>query len=256
MARSSWLIAPVAVASLFACSSPTSTCVPGMAIDCPCSGAAHGVQICGTNGTFGACTCGGDDAGSTPDTGTTADAGAMEDAATIDANDHDANDVDAYTDPCAGHITYAGRVDNAGSVWASLPAAGGLTSLDAGNAVCESIGADHVCDYTEVLAAEAAGELASIPAGTTAWVQRTTTAQVGGVDSVAGPGGRCNNWTYATNHISDGEYITFDATGVPTYHLDNDTIFDAANPGVHTSPDLPCGGTMRSILCCNAVCTP
>lgn len=245
--------------SIVGCSNPTSTCVPGMAIDCPCSGAAHGVQICRADGTFGACECGGNDAGGV-DAAAPADAGS--DAATIetdtgvDAATSDANDVDGWVDPCLGHLTYAGRVDNAGPTWGALPQAAGYSGLDAGNAACETLGADHVCDYAEVLAAEAAGELAAVPAGTTAWVHRTTTALVGGVDSAPGPGGRCNDWTYSTNHIADGEYITFDTAGVPTYHLDNDTIFDAVNPGVHTVADLPCGGASRAILCCYAACTP
>ncbi|MFO0685124.1 MAG: hypothetical protein U0234_23900 [Sandaracinus sp.] len=260
MTRFSWALVPVALASIAGCANPTSTCVPGMAIECPCSGATSGVQICGAGGTFGACDCGGVDAGGGTDSGTVADAGSdagnVETDTGVDAATSDANDRDAWTDPCVGHVTYAARFDNAGPVWASLPASGGMTGLDAGNAQCEAIGADHVCDYEEVLVAQAAGELAGIPIGTTAWVQRTTTAQVGGVDSAPGPGGRCNDWSYATNHISDGEYITFDTAGVPTYHLDNDTIFDPNNPGVHTSADLPCGGATRSILCCNAACTP
>ena len=101
----------------------------------------------------------------------------------------------------------------------------------------------------------------AIPMGTTAWVQRTTTVNlvgtmpvtVGGTPSTADTGGRCNNWTYMTNHISDGEYVTFDTVGTPTFHLDNNTKFDPANPHVIVG-DLECGGTMRSILCCQPVC--
>lgn len=259
MTRFSWALAPIALASVVGCANPTSSCVPGMAIECPCSGSTRGVQICGAGGTFGACDCGSGDAGGT-DSGAVADggsdAGSVQTDTGVDAATNDANDVDAWSDPCAGHVTYAGRIDGATASWGALPSAGGNSGVDAGNAACETLGADHVCEYTEVLAAQAAGELAGIPLGTTAWVHRTTTAQVGGVDSAPGPGGRCNDWTYTTNHIADGEYITFDTAGVPTYHLDNDTIFDAANPGVHTSADLPCGGASRAILCCYAACTP
>jgi hypothetical protein len=163
---------------------------------------------------------------------------------------------------CAGHVYYAGAYPSANgtpapSVWANLPAAGGQTGLDAGNAQCKAlgIGADHVCDYEELKLAAAASEpsFMAIPAGTSAWLQRTTSAMVMGNPSAPGPGGRCNDWTYMTNHISDGEYITFDTVGNPTYHLDNDTIFDPMNPHVIVG-DLQCGGQTRSILCCYQSC--
>jgi hypothetical protein len=158
---------------------------------------------------------------------------------------------------CVGHVYYAGKVDNAPSVWANLPGSVGMTSLAAGNAACVGleIGAEHVCDYEEVLQAVAHGELSFIPQGTTAWVQRTTTALVNGMPSAPGSGGRCHDWTYAGNNQADGEYATFDQPGLPTFHLDGDTIFDPSMPGVHQIPgDLQCGGTMRSILCCYQVC--
>jgi hypothetical protein len=74
--------------------------------------------------------------------------------------------------------------------------------------------------------------------------------------SPPGPGGNCNNWTYATHHIGDGEYYTFDQQGVPTYHLDNDTIFDPNEPYVHThhGADFGCGAFYRAILCCYPAC--
>jgi hypothetical protein len=78
---------------------------------------------------------------------------------------------------------------------------------------------------------------------------------MGGTASAPGPGGRCNDWKYMTNHISDGEYVTFATAGTPTFHLDNDTVFDPTMPGVHTIPgDLDCGGVTRSILCCYQAC--
>lgn len=145
-----------------------------------------------------------------------------------------------------GQLLYAGNVPNVGPVWE----ANGLSGLDAGDAMCKGIGASHVCDYEEVLAAQVRGELAAIPAGTTAWIHRTTDAIVGEKVSKPGAGGRCNDWKYATNHIADGEYADFQAAGVPTYNLDPDTVFDGANPGVHVQPGLDCGGAKRAILCC------
>jgi hypothetical protein len=242
-----------------------TNCVPGVQQSCACLGGAQGIQVCAADGShFDACQCSAaqpDLAGTVaPDLASTAAPGDL-------SMPRDLSVGPDLTDPCAGHIYYAGKYDGATSIWSSLPAAGGLTSLDAGNAQCKAlnIGADHVCDYTELVAAQNAGEalFKAIPQGTTGWVQRTTTVSLvgttpvttGGTPSAPGPGGNCNNWTYGTNHIADGEYVTFDTVGTPTYHLDNDTIFDPQNPGVHTIPnDLQCGGFMRSILCCYQAC--
>jgi hypothetical protein len=156
---------------------------------------------------------------------------------------------------CAGHVYYAGKFDGADPVWADLPAAKGLTGLDAGNAQCVAldIGADHVCDYEEVLLAEAHGELSLIPQGTTAWVQRTTVALVNGQPSEPGLGGTCLGWTYPGDHIAGGEFLTFDQTGVPAFHLDPDATIDFNAPHPFP-PELMCHGALRSILCCHPAC--
>jgi hypothetical protein len=241
-------------------------CVAGITISCPCLGGTSGIQTCRGDGTFGACQCGIDagntgDAGSIDDadvhdTGVVSDVGPVDTGAPVDAPmmSEDAN-ADAFSDPCAGHVFYAGSVASAGPVWATLPSSAGMTGLEAGAAACAAAapGSDHACDYEEVVLAAANGELAAIPAGTTAWLQRTTTVDVAGSPSPPGPGGNCNDWTYATNHIGDGEYITFDVAGVPTYHFDNDTTYDPAFPRVIPG-DLDCGGVTRSILCCYTVC--
>lgn len=234
---------------LAACGPSTSTCVPGMVIECPCAGGATGSQTCLASGSYGACECDGNDAGT--DAPVIADAPTGTDTpATVDAPVE--TDAPVEMDVPA-HVYYAGRIDGAGPVWGALPSAGGMTGLDAGDAACATIGADHVCDYEEVVLAASLGQLSTIPAGTTAWVQRTTTVDVGGVSSPPGPGGNCVDWTYSTNHIGDGEYAVFETAGVPTFHLDNDTIFDPSAPGVHDIVgDLQCGGTIRSILCCFA----
>lgn len=248
--------------SLVGCPSNASRCVTGMSIDCVCSAGVHGVQVCQADGTFSACECGtidggGNDAGTTTDgggndTGTVADAGV--DAAAMP----DANDVDAWVDPCAGHVYYAGRVDGVGPTWSSAPGAGGLTGLAAGDAACAAlgVGADHVCDYEELVLADLADEtaFAAIPAGTTAWLQRTTTVDVLGTPSPPGAGGRCVEWNYATNHTADGEYVTFDTAGTPTYHFDTDTFYDGIDTTHTVTGDLQCGGVTRAILCCNAAC--
>lgn len=281
-----WLAgAFMALAGVAACGSTGNTntgggsgnaCVPNASVECACPGGVKGVQACNAEGTgYEACQCGTTTAtGTGGATSSSSSSGSMSTCGdgVIQPSDHCDNAssefycaqdcANATTSSsgtggsCAGHVYYAGKFDGAGPVWSNLPGAGGLTKLDAGNAQCKAlnIGADHVCDYEEVLKAQAQGELAAIPAGTTAWIQRTTTAMVKGSPSPAGPGGRCNDWAYATNHISDGEYVSFETAGTPNYHLDGDTVFDAANPGVHTDPDMQCGGTTRSILCCYQAC--
>jgi hypothetical protein len=133
---------------------------------------------------------------------------------------------------------------------------GSVTGLAAGTSLCHNSGWDHYCDYTELLGAQAQAEFATVLDSTTGWVNRTTTAQVNGQPSAPGLGGNGNNCTYVGNILANGEYVTF-ASGVPTYHLDNDTIYDPANPGAYVDPtDLHCLGVARSILCCAATCAP
>lgn len=257
----------------------SSGCTPGKTEACACVGGTMGVQACNEDGrSFGACDCGTTTSSSGTGGSSSSSSGSMGTCGDgmIQPSDHCDNAssefyckqdcMNATTsssssssssgDPCAGHVYYAGKFDGAPSVWANLPGAGGVTGLDAGNNQCKAlnIGADHVCDYEEILKAEQQGELANIPKGTTAWVQRTTTAMVNGQPSVADAGGRCNNWTYATNHISDGEYVSFDQAGLPSYHLDNDTTFTGVAADGHAGPGLDCGGVMRSIFCCYTAC--
>src|SRR5262249_4016631 len=150
-------------------------------------------------------------------------------------------------DPCAGVATFAGLVAGVVSQWGAHPQANGKTGYEAGIEICKTIGADHPCDYEEFKTAEGKGELANIAMGTTTWIHRTTPEMVNGMMSQPGPGGRCNDWIYTTNHISDGEYSTFDQVGQPTYHLDNDTFFDGVDTTHTIVGDLQCGGKTRSI---------
>jgi hypothetical protein len=148
--------------------------------------------------------------------------------------------------------------------------------------------------------AEAAGELGMIPTNLTYWLHRTikdpavidpankdcsTNSQcaAAGVlpfcDQVskkcawkAGAGARCNDWTYPTGHISDGEW--FAPTGSPNaiantgitkgtmvYHFDADSFYDGVS-GAHlcqNNSKLGCAGGCigagnRAILCCNPTC--
>ena len=159
--------------------------------------------------------------------------------------------------PCA---VYAGKVDDMISGWTK----NGESGLAAGDLACQLTvpGADHACEYQEVVVAAGVGELAGIPAGTTAWLERRTTAVVDGVTYAPGPGADCNGWTYPGGIWGNGEYISFDAPGLPTYHLDSDPTWDptALDPNTqvspHVQPGLPCGPSTvtRSILCCFPAC--
>lgn len=275
------------VAGMAACGSSGTTdatstggtvCTPGKQEECACPGGTKGVQTCTADGrSLNACECGSSTStgsgGASGSSGSTGTMGPMcgdgvqqagECDPTSEGHIYCAADCDGTTasssastgagGSCAGHQYFGGAVDKVTSVWVS----GGQTSLAAGDDMCQKLGVmgvDHVCDYEEMKTAEKDGEFATIAAGMTYWVQRTTPALVNGVMSAPGPGGRCNDWKYNTNHISDGEYLTFMTLGQPTYKLDNDTIFDGANPGVHTIPgDLDCNGVVRSVMCCYTKC--
>jgi hypothetical protein len=224
---------------------------------------AISLVACGARGAL-------DDATSTTTTGTTgAGAGgaggapASSSSSTGGAGAVSASAASSSSGAGAGNCgpIFAGKYDFASSRWENLPGAAGATSLAAGDNQCQALGlgALHVCDYTEVRLAEAHGELLGVPAGTTAWVQRTTTELVNGLPSAPGPGGNCHNWTYAGNHLGDGEYLSFDQPGLPTYFLDDDTGWNPGGPDQndHAQPGLlQCGGTMRSIFCCYPPCVP
>lgn len=181
----------------------------------------------------------------------TPDAFAAPDAATPSV-DAFAATADAPADPDAFALppVYAGLVPDMPSTWEYF----GMPGLEGGRLACTSTiaGSDHPCDYEEIVEAAARGELADIAMGTTAWLQRTTPVTVDGMEYAPGQGGNCVDWTFNGNHLADGEYITFDAAGVPTYHFDSDTFFDGIDTNRTVPGDLQCGGEMRAILCCHA----
>ncbi len=248
-------------------------CTPGQQVACACPNNEVGVQACLLDGSgFDFCQCG--DAG----TGGDEDSGTAGETAETAGDDGTAECGNGLPEPgectgneptcpedcgvgddstggdestggasgCAGMPIYVGMVPNMPSVWTS----GMLTGYGAGTDLCQAMGADDVCEYQQVLDAEAAGEFAGMMAGQTAWLHRMTPAN--GV--AAQPGGRCVDWTYGTNHISDGEFVEFGAAGAVTYNIDNDTTYDPAagdpNPHVQVG-QLECGGVNRAILCCN-----
>jgi hypothetical protein len=244
----------------------------------------EGIQVCSPDGSaFGPCSCGDatDSAGHTEsDTevdsvsgdGTTAaetcgngveDPGECPLACPQDCMTADDTMGSSSTgeDSCADDPIFVAAVPVQPSNWTSGALLGYAAGVDLCHLAAMGVGAPMpmevtVCDYEQVLDAEAAGELTVLPAGTTAWVHRTTVANVMGVNSAAGTGGRCVDWTYTTNHISDGEYLEMAAGGVATYFLDNDTFYDGVDTTHAQAGALQCGTQMRSILCCNPLCMP
>jgi hypothetical protein len=141
---------------------------------------------------------------------------------------------------------------------------GALVGFAAGQVMCRDTalamglpGAEQltVCDYVQLLQAELAGELAAVPVGTTAWVHRTTIADVMGMPSDPGIGGRCEEWTSLANDVADGEYVELGG-GMVQFFLDDDTTYDGVDTSHTQAGLLECGMQTRSILCCNPTCTP
>jgi len=252
------------------------SCTPGTSIGCDCPDGGRGAQVCSPDGvSFMPCECSGvgtegpvetegegdgNDEGSSSGAATTGANGACgdgsEDPGECDPADpafcpEDCNEpVGTTGDPCADAPTFFGLIAGIGSRWEHA----GFVGFAAGDAMCQELGADHACDYEELQQADARGELDDVPIGTTAWIHRTVDAPIpGGGISSPGLGGRCVDWTYNTNHLSDGEYIEFTPVGA-VYNLDDDTFYDGTS-AVHTQTDLlQCGGVVRSVMCCHAVC--
>jgi cysteine-rich repeat protein len=163
----------------------------------------------------------------------------------------------------AGVVTNMANPAMAGTGVPSVWSYGGVSGVQAGNDMCGVIGADHVCSYKEIEQAKAKGEFntTNLPASTY-WLHRVTeTVMVGGNMSPPGPGGRCNDWTYPTDHISDGEFMTVDAAAAITYSFDQETQYsgDVADmyQGSGANDGGACGGAgNRGILCCYPVCVP
>lgn len=259
-----------------------SGCIPNMSVACACPNGNMGAQVCLPDGTaFQPCACdGGGDGNDTEgdddedtegaETGEGSSTGGpvcgdgVEDPGECDEMSPDYcpddcmnTDADSGDSGTTGEVnncdmmpTFSLMIPNVSSRWED----GGVTGFAAGNQMCMNMGADHVCDYEEIELAFSKNEFAALPAGTTAWLHRTVNV----MGMAPGVGGRCVDWTYQTNHISDGEFVTFNG-GVPTYTLDNDTNYNPAidqdNPHVQAGL-LECGGVNRAILCCFPECMP
>ncbi len=113
----------------------------------------------------------------------------------------------------------------------------GYVGLAAGKALCQDVGADHVCSYDETVEADLRGELPdlAVPSNLTYWLRRTSDVAdaakfnvvcakkadcgiaqvcVPGLDgairacaSLPGEGGSCVDWAGNADDVSDGEWF-------------------------------------------------
>jgi hypothetical protein len=168
----------------------------------------------------------------------------------------------------------------------------GYTGLQAGKALCQDVGADHVCTLGEVRGADLKGELAGLPMNQTYWLRRvapasdklhpnipcTTNADCPGSGDTEicdvpaqhcawrpDPAARCNDWT-STGDAYDGEWFErydpsspFAAGGVHiggmSYHFDAN-VTTACHDPTKLGCAGPCEDVKRSILCCFPQCCP
>jgi hypothetical protein len=228
----------------------TTMCTPGQVFACTCIDGSPGTSTCGFDSAPGLCMCSGT---TDPTSGSDTTADPSTTMTTTEATDSCATDcadttASAGSSESGGCSIYAGKVDSVSVPWTFM----GQMGLMGGEAMCDSIGADHVCDFVEVVDAEQAGELDGLGAATI-WIHRTTIESVEGVPSAPGPGGRCVDWIDATGTLADGEWAEVAADGI-VFHLDPDTFYDGLDSS-HTDPlAFPCMGVTRALLCCNAPC--
>lgn len=187
-------------------------------------------------------------------------------------------------EPCNRNekTTYAGYIDNdvdptthmggagIGSVWSY----NGFLGIQAGNEMCAAIGADHICSYEEVLLAQSKNEFSSSGAdlnylaNSDYWVHRVNvTVDVNGTMSPPGAGARCNDWTYPTDHIADGEFVNVSNNGAALedleFALDPKSCYtgDPSSDcdGHKSGPPFEagsCGSSTRYVMCCYPGCPP
>jgi hypothetical protein len=204
--------------------------------------------------------CGDDGGSAAVDAQQAIDAAATESDAMVGASDADltidADVEDAMLAPCfVGDVGNAEAPNTAGPGVTPVWAYQGMIGIVAGNNMCKAIGADHVCNYAEVLVAEGRGELAqSFGPTDTFWLHRSdTTVTVGNASVPPGAGGRCNDWTYPGNALADGEFALM-GSGSVTYNFDSNTCYTSNAGDGCAEAGLACGGVLRAIPCCSASC--
>ncbi len=270
-------------------STTSGTCLPGATSACACAAGMQGFQTCQADGkSLGMCQCGSGtgNGGSTSTSSTSSSATGTGGgtscscnpsselycgvAACADAGTGDAGDAGS----CTNVVTFAGKAvgtdfDGGASAmdWGSDWTYKALNGLPAGNQACQDMGADHVCDYDDVVLAASKGELSTLATTDTAWLYRVNAVTISstspdievlgspatmGTTYQVGLASRCANWTYQTDHLNDGEFVSFqNGVNSPQFHLDD-------NPGAiqATPKDIPCGHNLmpRAVLCCFPKC--
>lgn len=147
----------------------------------------------------------------------------------------------------------------------------GQVGFAAGNEMCHSIGANHVCTYQEMILAEDKGELDNlyddIGTGTTAdpfgssrtfWVNRVNPVTVGDNIYDPGEGARCIDWMKPAgidiqNKYADGEYASVSSDGTITYFLDSNSCYTGNfdDACADFSGQMYCENKLRAIPCCS-----
>lgn len=260
-----------------------ANCIPNASVTCACPGAIQGTQTCSADGkSYSMCMCsstsltgsgGSSNCGNgvpTPEKCTMGEFYCPQDCkdgGMTTSSSSGASSSSSSGGSCAGVVTYAGKA--AMMLTSTWLVTGHNKGIESGDAACMAVGADHACDYDDIVLAASKGEITGLAATDTAWLQRTHSVtaagqnwEVLGAPVAAGtvlksaPGARSANWTYATDHANDCEFISFEkGLNNPTYHLDDNPCFRQPGGG---GKDIPCGGNAkpRNVLCCFKKCGP
>lgn len=170
------------------------------------------------------------------------------------------DDCDGLIDELGSQQTFAGVANdgNSNQLIPSVWSYSGFIGIQAGDAMCQAIGADHVCSYDEIELAKDKGELDTLyddlDTGSggvkSIWVNRLTSVIYDGNLLSPGAGARCNDWTDPGSPNGDGEFATIDADGNIAYTFDSNACYGS---GCYSGDiSLQCGGKQRSVLCCMA----
>jgi len=271
--------------------SATGSCLPNATQTCLCGSGTMGVQACNSDGkSFSMCQCGaasGAGGSTSSSTSTSSGSGNGTGGSGCSCNPSselycgaaacaDAGSGDAGTGAggsCTGVVTFAGKVSASGVTFASNWSYKAAVGIAAGNQACQDQGADHVCDYDDLVLAASKGEITGLAVTDTAWLQRThavtpTAATASsllvlgepatvGTTYMVSKGSRCADWNYSTDHLNDGEFVSFEnGLNKPTFNLDNNPCAIQAALADGGTKYIPCGhNTMpRDVLCCYPKC--
>lgn len=196
------------------------------------------------------------------------------DAGTNNGNDTDAGGSDNTAACYAGGAKkklFAGFLDGLHrSTWGKGEAVTGRAFAQ--NACGVKFAGSHVCTFSETN--RAVNGLKEVPRdGSSMWLERTQAVNYKGESfpQDTNGGGHCEDWTYDTNHRSNGEWVslvpvntsvtedgvTRTITDENRFFMDKTPIFDPNDDAIgaaNKEPGMPCGsangGQGRKIGCC------